>query len=611
MSDWRSRAIPARPATEAASSDWRSRAVPVKPAAETEEHNPLQTVAANFADMVPFSKDAAAALMAAKLKMQGNPMDFGENYRQLRTAIDRDLEASNKENPNAKWVGRGAGLVAGAAAGGPGLEAGEGAGLLGKAAALAGNGGLYSAVSRASEELPELTQGNYGKYAAELAKAFGEGSAGGLALGGLGKAVGMGAGRLLRGLVKVGPAAKLLMRKGADDLTLGQMAGPASAVAQMEDAATSMPIVGKFLESQREEGARSVRKAFANDALAPGMERITSKDVPSMVGSLEQGFRRSYEPVAESRVNAFYEGVPMKQAMTEAFEAAADSPDSLATNEVRDAVRKYLRNQTTVLDRVPVMMDEGAEAAAPVASKAGQLLLPSTTDKGAALANAAEDVLSRGASRPITTTAAPPSGTLPAEVLMKIRSNIREKQRGMSDSDKAELLEGAEDIMSRTLEDQLSPEASALLRANDKQYRKFKIFQKAAESTTAPGNAFTPSQYAQAVRRATDPAEYARGGGGMPRKLADAARETIESKIPLNGIRAPILAPLGYFTSPAAAIINASPGAKRLLTGQTDLQRKLLIRLLRAQQDAKALTSSTEPALGYASNAIGQYIEGD
>lgn len=88
----------------------------VAPAPEQTPTTPIEAFAGHAADNVPFMRQLAAAFEAAKLKASGNPMDFGENYRQLLTAQQRELNQSKAEHAGLSRLGSLSGLIGTAAA---------------------------------------------------------------------------------------------------------------------------------------------------------------------------------------------------------------------------------------------------------------------------------------------------------------------------------------------------------------------------------------------------------------------------------------------------------------------------------------------------------------
>jgi hypothetical protein len=73
--------------------------------------NAADAVAGHFLEDSPFGRQLAAAMGAAKMKLQGSPMDFGENYKQLLLQEQRLLDRSKKESPTLSTLGSVSGLA--------------------------------------------------------------------------------------------------------------------------------------------------------------------------------------------------------------------------------------------------------------------------------------------------------------------------------------------------------------------------------------------------------------------------------------------------------------------------------------------------------------------
>lgn len=69
----------------------------------------------HFGDNIPGARQLVAAGLAAKMKADGSPMDFGENYRQLLLAQQRELNRSKTEHGGLSRIGSLAGLAGSAA----------------------------------------------------------------------------------------------------------------------------------------------------------------------------------------------------------------------------------------------------------------------------------------------------------------------------------------------------------------------------------------------------------------------------------------------------------------------------------------------------------------
>lgn len=75
----------------------------------------FEALTGRMADKIPFSRQLYALIDAAKMKADGSPMDFGENYKQLLGAVDRRLDRSKREHPALSNLGSVAGFASSAA----------------------------------------------------------------------------------------------------------------------------------------------------------------------------------------------------------------------------------------------------------------------------------------------------------------------------------------------------------------------------------------------------------------------------------------------------------------------------------------------------------------
>lgn len=205
-----------------------------------------------------------------------------------------------------------------------------------------------------------------------------------------------------------------------------------------------------------------------------------------------------------------------------AFEAAADDQSIAATDEQRNVVRKFLRNQLTLLGDAD-------------------------------------------------------TGTVSSDRLLKMRSNIREEIRAKNkaqDFDVARLLSRAEDELSDVIESSVPASVRDGVRAADAQYRQYKIVEDAVAKSGDQPDGFTPAQLSAAIRASTERGRYARGDGGTLRDLAAHGREVLDSKVPPTGARLLTIGPGRYLTTPMALAANTS-GGQRFMLGQTPVQRYL------------------------------------
>lgn len=120
--------------------------------------------------------------------------------------------------------------------------------------------------------------------------------------------------------------------------------------------------------------------------------------------------------------------------------------------------------------------------------------------------------------------------------ILAVRSAVREAKRGAESRGVRDLLKAAEKRMTDALESQLPPEASAALKTADEQYAKLAITRKAVNKAKDSVNGWTPYQFSTAVSDATDPTQYAQGGG-LLRDLAKAQASVFRTEVPPTGVR--------------------------------------------------------------------------
>jgi len=273
----------------------------------------------------------------------------------------------------------------------------------------------------------------------------------------------------------------------------------------------------------------------------------------------------------------------MREAMTEAFQAAADDPAVMAPKATRDMVESFLQNQGTVLDKVPVtpwpsspLLPAGRQLPRALglpanAGPSSSALVPTQPN---ALAKAGGIVI------PPRDVIPPMRGSIPATALMDVRSNIRkEAAQQLSgknpDYASAQLLGNAEKTLSEALQTHLPKKAASKLRAVDRQYRKYKVVEDAMRNAGDSPSGVRPTHLERAIKSAQEGGSYARGEGaglGELRNLSSAGREVFDTRIPMTGARYLTAGPLSWATSPLAALANTRL-PKGLMTGTTAPQQ--------------------------------------
>lgn len=492
----------------------------------------------------------------------------------------------------------GAGL--GAAVGGT-LPAAVGGGWKTRAGAGALLGGGYGALSGAGD--PKATSGERA-FDTVLGAVAGAGGATGLPL-----AARM-ASAAYRGIVQPTEAAQYLRSKGVP-LTVGQM-NPNSKLAQLEEVGTSYGAIGPEIEAQRRAASQGWQNAVLDEARPPGMPKLNPQQpIDERLAAAYKGFDEAYAPargvMVEPRTSA---GVPLLPQPAKPLPAApaapgvpAAAPSAPKSNfpRARGPDGRFLKGPapapTPETAPAPAVApaDVGATRAgrpsampqSPTSTPAAPPASPPQPTPGAfdrivddpsVLATADErgvvrkflenelTLISKGADK----------GNVPSDVILKMRSNIRNKlaqEMKAQNFPKAQLLENAERELTDVLETSLPPENMAALRAADAQYARYKPVESAvARAGDQPGG-FTPAQLSASIRSDMEKGAYARGGGGEMRQLASAGREVLDARVPKTGMRT--LATMPGLRWPMAAMSYSAnlPGPQRFLLGETAPQR--------------------------------------
>lgn len=473
--------------------------------------------------------------------------DFLDAYQRTRDRRELRTAAGEVQNPNAATLGTGAGIGLSLLAPLPKVVPRTPASALSRTRAAAETAGLYGALSG--------LEGSDAAARGELVQALKDVGAGGVtgaAAGGLLSGAVEGARtagrRILEGVVRPTPAAQQLRARGVEDLTVGQMA-PGSFLGQVEAANTSGAFGGQ-ITAQRAAGADAWRNAVMNEARAPGATGPLAGDWNQRVAQMADEYGNAYGFLRNYRV-----ATPELLGTQGIFDAAASNPAVAATDESRQLVLSFLRNQATQLPR-------GAGG-----------------------------------------------GVVTADRLQGIRSQIRKQVRDLSSGQpsaqeraQAELLEQAEDGITQFLESQVPAEASDALRAIDARFGANKAVERAVfRAGDKERGAFTPYQLSEAIRSGSNQAAYARGGGGPLRDLARAGRETLDERVPLTGVRAFIVPgsnlPLVKEATGGLSFLANRPGPRAALLGEAPWQQTARQSLDALRQSALARALQT-PAQG-------------
>jgi hypothetical protein len=426
-----------------------------------------------------------------------------KTYEEARDESRANFEKARAANPKTYAGGEIGGGIASAFIPGLGaLNAAKGAKLATVAGKAALQGGLTGFGTSDAEGAGEL--------AFDTAVGAGVGAALPLA--------GAGGRALYRGVVKPSSAAKLLLSKGVDGLTVGQM-DPTSLLGAMEQHGASTAF-GHGINAQRGAAKGQWQKAVMGEAVAPGAKAPTAGSASKMFDTVAEGFDNAYDSVRQSPLSPRAQARPPNVTrLGKAMGLAAEGAGTLATDADIGSVRRLLDSQMTMLQR------EGAT--------------PKT--------------------------------------LMRAREVLRKNMAALPAGDpRYEMLSKAEGSISNRIDYALPKEAAQTLRATDAQYGKSKVLERTVRAAGDSPDGFTPSQLSSSVRSATKPRAYARGGGGPLRELAEAGQNTLDATVPRTGVQGVFLDLPGVKQASGGLMSIANlAGPKRLLMGQTAPQKFL------------------------------------
>lgn len=263
-----------------------------------------------------------------------------------------------------------------------------------------------------------------------------------------------------------------MLRDRGIDLTPGQM-NPEGLSNTLEQAWSRVPVVGESIRGAREGAEQQFKQSLIEEGVAPNANITRSGDLNAMLSDAYDTYNAAYDSVRHFPVTGTRTGIARGLAQT------ADDPAVLADENSRRTVANWLRNQATQLPR---------------------------------------------------------SQSLESGDLLNLRSEIRKRIRNVSDDAQRDLLQNAETTLTAHLNSQLPQDASAALAATDAQYSRYKVLENALRKGGDRPGGFTPSQFSQAIREATDSGAYARGGGQL-RDLATAGASTFQTVMPNTGGR--------------------------------------------------------------------------
>jgi hypothetical protein len=301
------------------------------------------------------------------------------------------------------------------------------------------------------------------------------------------------------------------------------MAGPGSALGQFEAVSANNPL---GLGAARHEAEIAAMRVMQNQGVAPGSKKPSNPDLQGRLAELFKGFGPAYDKIR---------GQPIDPKTLANLTDAAAMPRRGVDAKTAAGVKAEVENALTVLGKQAV----------PDAPKPSGILDAS--------------------GRPIP--APPAEAPIPIKAtagdLLKVRENIRENIRAArqsQDFDKLRLLEGAEDVVSRSIETNLSPELRQLLRTTDRQYARLMT---AANAAPSGQTEFTPLQYLKQVEKSAGKRLFKQGRAGDLQDLGEAARTTF-ANAPMTGYRGAVLSSVPFgskIVGPLASWAN-SPGGR-------------------------------------------------
>lgn len=385
-----------------------------------------------------------------------------------------------------------------------------------------------------------------------------------------GAVLGAGAGAILPGVasayrvarsgVRPTAAAQRLMNSGVE-LTPGQM-NPAGALNQIEEAAQAVPYFGRVVGSAREKGYQQFQAKVVQDVAPPGFVVKATQDVHRMVDDVARAYENAYDaakgfPVSPVVMRTQGGDVPLLTL----FRRAAADPAARASADESKAMMRFLQSE---LSRVR-------------------------------------------------------HGNTSSDDLLKIRSHIRTaiREEGGTATAKGRILKSAERAVTESLDSQLPPPAMRALRATDAQYGKFKILEDAVYRAKDQKGSFTPSQFSQAVREASQKGEYARGGGRL-RSEAQSAVDIFQARQPLTGRQAVTIGPVLAASVANPVTVGAPLGlatlglygtrtGNALAAGRTGLQ--LGAREIEREIRRRVPKTARELGAAYSRNALVNYVD--
>lgn len=270
---------------------------------------------------------------------------------------------------------------------------------------------------------------------------------------------------------KIDPAAKRLQELGVEGMTAGQLA-PKSTVAHIEQLAENTP-AGSVVKARREVLPRNLQERMLQEAHPPGFQSKLPPDASAWDRLNELGDE------FHSRYNALLDTQPVpKGAIQEDLLRGAYGKSKFALSPSQ---RKMA---------VDIVTDEAAKL---------------------------DDVNNM-------------------RTLADIKSNLAAERRLRAKTDPAlakhlgDMEKIADDHIERLMKADTNPEAYAQYKALGRAYRNYAILQKAAGRDMATDVPLTPDKVSMALRSNMTQGQFARGGGGTLRELAQAGEKVLAER---------------------------------------------------------------------------------
>ncbi len=339
----------------------------------------------------------------------------------------------------------------------------------------------------------------------------GEGAAWNLGLGGV---LG-GAKRLIQGSKNITPEARRLLDEGVE-LTPGQM-NPRGAVAQLEQGAERVPYLGAYVQDARRKLVPSAtRKLF---------EKEFGQAVPEGAG-FDDMLRTANKKLGDKydQVRAQASGVKAGggNQLQQEWQQAVKSPSLLVSPEARSASGRWLAGQ---LDALKI----------------------------------------RG-------------GGITAEDLLTIRSRIRDEVRKAHKNgqgaamERAEVLDLAEDAITKQVNAALPKHAQQLLQETDALYARYKPLEQAGfQAAARAGGEPTVGQLVGALKQNAGQSRWAGRGAGRNQQFLEDVRDAAETTLRPTGASLPSTVVAGGLLPLIG--LGMTKAGKRLYSGRTAAQR--------------------------------------